>query len=159
MNFIETVKSLSGPTLALITTRTEVKMNKKDVATKTEANPYLGATKLSTLLVELAPKYEKTVNDQREAEGKAADFEVSERAWGTNVGNGIVENKGKFYISYILKESKSKSKEFFFNDEEIEFSLLESFIPKKKPDVNPVTEKAITFSSVSVENIVSMELV
>jgi hypothetical protein len=47
-HFVKLIKDLAAPTLARIITRTEVKMNKKDVATKSVANPFIGAVKITT---------------------------------------------------------------------------------------------------------------
>ena len=156
MSFIETIKNLTEPTLAMIKTETEVKMNKKDVETKKEANPYLGAKKKSTLLVVLNPKYEKAVNDQREAEGKDTDFEATSRKWGTNIGNGIVDNNGKLYVSYILKESKDT--EYFFDEMPIAKSLLSPYIPKAKPNTNQGVDESVKFMTIALENIKEMEI-
>lgn len=153
-NYIEYIKSLTGPTLVKMITRTEVKMNKKDVETKTIANPYLGAVKITTMVVELAPQYEAAVNEQLTSEGKAAEFEASSRKWGTNLGNGIVENNGKMYVSFIAKEHILTT--YMLGDDIVEKSALEPFIPKKKPNTNQGTEKPIEFRTISVENIMEI---
>jgi len=158
MDYVETVKALTKPTLAIITTNTEVKLNKKDVETKTIENPYIGTRKLAKMIVELAPQYEKAVNDQRETEGKEKTFEAGARAWGTNLGNGVVDNNGKLYISCILKESQGKS--FMFESEPIEESTIDPWMPKKKPSStnNQGVEEAVKFMTISVDNITSLEI-
>lgn len=153
---IDTIAKLDKPTLARMITRTEVKMNKKDVATKSIPNPYVGAVKVTTQIVELAPKYEAAVNEQREAEGKEADFQASARKWGTNLGNGLVENNGKIYVSFIAKEHVLNS--YLFGDKVIEKSELDAFIPPKKPNDKQGVESAITFRNISAENIMSLEI-
>ena len=157
MSVIETVKALTQPTLALVTTNTVAKLNKKDVETKTIANPYTEVRKISTMLVELAPKYEKAVNDQREAEGKEQNFEASDRKWGTNLGNGIVDNNGKLYISMILKESKGTM--YMVDGKEIQKSDIEKFMPKSKPSTNQGIENEVKFLTITAENIASLEIV
>lgn len=153
---IELIKSLKGPTLARIITRTDVKMNKKDVETKSIANPYVGAVKVTTMIVELAPQYETAVNEQRTEEGKTADFEASSRKWGQNLGNGLVENNGKMYVSFIAKEHVLTS--YLFGDQVIEKSVLEPFIPKKKESTTQGVENEIAFRTVSVENLYTVEV-
>ena len=151
MEIVQVVKSLIAPTECILTIETEVKMNKKDVATKTEANPYLGATKIAKVRAILNPDYQKKVNDQRESEGKEADFQASERKWGTSIGNGIIEKNGNLYISYIHVETLESN--YFFNGEEIEYHKLSPFVPVKKSSSNQGVEKEVQFRMVAVENI------
>ena len=155
--FVDAVKELTAPTLAKVVINTEVKMNKKDVETKAIPNPYIGARKFSVMNVTLNPKYETAVNDQREAEGKEQDFKASARAWGVNIGNGLVDNNGKLYISMIVE--KTIDVYYEFEGELIEKSKLEPFMPKVKPSTNQGLEKTVTYLTVAAENIVSMELI
>lgn len=155
---IDTISKLQGPTLARMISRTEVKMNKKDVATKSNPNPYIGAVKITTQIVELAPKYEAAVNEQRESEGKEADFQASARKWGVNIGNGIVEKEGKFYVSFIAKEHVLNS--YLFGDQVISKEDLDPYIPAKKPGSGVQgVENAIAFRSIAAENIMSLEII
>ena len=157
MNIIDIIKSLNSPTEAIITIKTEVKMNKKDVETKTEVNPYIGATKMSTIRVILNPDYEKKVNDQREAEGKEADFEATDRKWGDSIGNGIIEKNGKLYVSYIQTETIHDS--YWFDAKEIEYSKLSPFVPVKKSYGTQGLEQEVQFRIVSLDSIEVLKLV
>lgn len=132
-------------------------MNKKDVATKTIANPYLDAVKITTMIVELAPKYEEAVNEQRSAEGKATDFESSSRKWGTSLGNGIVENNDKLYVSFIAKEHVLTT--YMLADQIIQKSELEPFMPKKKDSGTQNLDSEVVFRTIAVENIMELELI
>jgi len=156
-NFVETIQALTAPTTARLITRTEVKMNKKDVATKSIANPYLGAVKITTMIVELAPQYESAVNEQRTAENKEADFEASSRKWGTSIGNGIVENNGKLYVSFIAKEHVLTN--YMLGDQIIDKSELEPFMPKKKDSGTQNLENAVVFRTIAAENIMELEII
>lgn len=153
---LDNISKLTGPTLAKLVTRTEVKMNKKDVETKTQANPYVGAVKITTMIVELAPKYEAAVNQQRIEEGKTADFEAQSRKWGTNLGNGLVENNGKLYVSFIAKETVLVT--YMFGTDIIDKKELTPFIPKKKPSTTQAVENEIAFRSIAAENIMTVEI-
>jgi hypothetical protein len=157
MNMIELIKSLEGPTKARITTVTDVKMNKKDVATKSKLNPYLGAQKKSVQIVMLAPEYERAVNDQLQSEGKEENFTSQSRTWGTNIGNGLVEHSGKFYVSYMPVEHVST--EYLLDGEPIQKSLLEEFIPAVKSSGNQGTDSVVIFRSVQVSNIVELDII
>ena len=66
-------------TRAVVVTRTPVKMNKKDVATKEIPNPFTEVFKVQTIEVELNADYEQKVNDQRLLEGIAQDFVAGSR--------------------------------------------------------------------------------
>ena len=151
MEIVGLIKTLTAPTEFVLTIETEVKMNKKDVETKSELNPYIGATKISMIRVILNPDYQKQVNDQREAEGKEANFEASERKWGTSLGNGIIEKNGNLYVSYIHVETLKT--DYFFDDKEIEYSKLRPFVPVKKSTGNQGVDKEVQFRMVAVENI------
>jgi hypothetical protein len=156
-HILQTISELNAPTLARMITRTEVKMNKKDVETKTTPNPFGTVYKITTQIVELAPKYESAVNDQLSTEGKEASFEASERKWGTNKGNGIVENNGKTYVSFIAKEHVLTS--YIHNDVVIDKKEFVAFVPVKKPSATQGTDKEVVFRSVSLENIMSVEII
>lgn len=156
-NYVEAVKALEKPTLARMITRTEVKMNKKDVATKTIANPYVGAVKITTMIVELAPHYESAVNEQRVVENKEADFEASSRKWGTSLGNGIIENNNKLYVSFIAKEHVLTN--YMLDDQIIDKSELEPFMPKKKDSGTQNLDNAVVFRTIAVENIMELEII
>lgn len=155
MQVVELIKSLNKPTVAVIKTLTDVKMNKKDVETKSRLNPYLGAQKVSVMEVELAPEYERIVNEQREVEQKTADFQSSTRAWGTSLGNGLVENNGKLYVGFIVK--KHVSTEYLLDDAPIEKSELDAFIPKKTGSSSQGLENEVIYRTVAVENILNLE--
>ncbi len=150
-SIIEFIKGLTNETVIIIDTETEVKMNKKDVATKTIPNPYVGATKRSKQIVKVNPNYEREVNDQREEEGKARTFEAEDRKWGTNLGNGIIEKNGGIYVSYIPVETIET--EYFFNDEKIDYTVLKDFVPVRKDTGNQGVEDVVKFRVIAVDNI------
>ena len=156
-HFVELIKGLDKPTMAKIITRTEVKMNKKDIKTKTIKNPYVGAVKVTTQIVELNPQYEKTVNEQLTKENKEPDFEASSRKWGQNIGNGLVENNGKIYVSFIPKQHILNT--YMLADKIIEKSELDDFIPTKKESSDQGTEIPVLFRTISLENICTIELI
>lgn len=156
-NIIDAIKTLEEPTLARITTNTVVKLNKRDVATKTIANPYDEIRKVQVRIVELNPKYEKAVNAQREAEGKTADFESQERKWGTNLGNGIVDKNGKLYVSVILKDTESTS--YLYQDAPIDKAEFVAYEPVSKPSTNQGIEDVVMFMTFAAENITAWELI
>ena len=155
-DLISYIQSLTAEAAIIIVTETEVKMNKKDVETKKTPNPYIGAIKKSTQIVKVNPDYQREVNDQREQEGKDADFEASSRKWGVSLGNGILEKNGKIYVSYI--PVKTIESWYEFNGEAIEYSELKKFIPEKKSSGNQGVENQVQFRVIAIENIKSFKV-
>jgi hypothetical protein len=152
---LNTVKGLTGPTRARIITRTPVKANKKDIATKTIVNPYTDAVKITTMIVELNPAYEQAVNNQREIEGLLPDFQAGARKWGTNIGNGIVQNGEQYYVSVICKETVLIT---YMNGPEIlTEDQLKPFMPIRKSS-NQDVANPIAFRSISIDNIYKLEI-
>lgn len=156
-HYVEAIRELTKPTLARMITRTAVKMNKRDVETKSIENPYIGAVKITTQLVELAPQYDRAVNDQRVIENKESDFESSSRKWGQNLGNGIVENNNKLYVSFIAKEHVMTN--YMLDDVIIEKSELLKFMPKPKASSTQNVDSEVVFRTIAVENIMELEII
>lgn len=146
---INTIKSLTNKdVLAVLTIQTVVKMNKKDVETKTIPNPFDVVTKASTMRVLLNPAYEDAVRD---ATGDQT-FQAGERQWGENIGNGLVDKDGVLYMSFISKEHIQTI--YHHQGKVIDASEIKPFLPKKKEGSEPVS-----FRTVKVENILSLDLV
>lgn len=152
---LEVVKSLNKPTLAKIITRTLVRMNKfsKD---KSIANPYKRVYKVSTLIVELNPAYETSVNQQRIVENKPADFVAESHTWGKHVGHGIFERNGKTYISVISKRVVMVN--HLTRDALIEKSEIETFLPKQSKTNKQNLDNLVAYRTFSVDNILSIQL-
>lgn len=155
-DLISYIQSLTAEAAIIIVTETEVKMNKKDVETKKTPNPYISAIKKASQIVKVNPDYQREVNDQRNEEGKDADFEASSRKWGVSLGNGILEKNGKIYVSYIPVKTIESSYEF--NGEAIEYSELKKFIPEKKSSGNQGIENQVQFRVIAIENIKSFKV-
>lgn len=155
-DLIKYIQSLTEEAAIVITTETEVKMNKKDVETKKTLNPYLGAIRRAVQIVKVNPNYQCEVNDRRQEEGKDTDFEASSRKWGTSLGNGIVEKNDKIYVSYIPVQTVESSYEF--QGEEISYKELARFIPEKKSSGNQGVENEVQFRVIAIENIKSFKV-
>jgi hypothetical protein len=154
MTILNQIQSLTENNVkAIITTRTVVKMNKKDVATKTEANPYVEVIKVAKQLVTLNPLYESAVNEELIAEGKEADFKAGERQWGENSGNGIVQNGDTFYVSYLWNENIDKT-QYIADGNEVSYDVFARFVPVKKVSSTP----DVGFRNVKVDNIIALEI-
>lgn len=138
---IETVKSLTKPTLAKIITRTLVRMNKfsKD---KTEANPYNRVHMVSTMIVELNPTCKNS--------------DSQSNAWGNRIGNGISERNGKLYVSVITKRSVMVNHLTF--DSIVEKTDFVDFLPKQSSSSNQKVDNLVAYRTFSLDNILSIEL-
>jgi hypothetical protein len=144
---LNTIKSITTKDVpAILTIKTIVKMNKKDVETKTIPNPFDVVEKTSKMKVLLNPSYEEAVRDATNDQS----FQAGERQWGENIGNGLVDKDGTLYLSFIAKENLETT--LIHQGKVIQSSEIKPFLPKKK-DGEPVV-----FRSVKFENIVSLEL-
>jgi hypothetical protein len=100
----EYLRGIRGVVAAVIVTLTEPDMLKSSDGMG--RNPYLGRVrKRSTLHCSLGSSYAAAVNEQRQAEGQAADFVADRRKWGTRVpSTPLIEHKGELYLEYLVKE-------------------------------------------------------
>jgi hypothetical protein len=158
MNIQEFAMTVEPDTQVVLHTKTLVKMNKKDVETKTIVNPYEKIYKISSVLVTLNSNYEKRVNDERSAEDKDADFKAQEMKYGKMVGNALLENKDQLYIKCIEEEKIGKSKYFTDTDEEISYSEFEKFIPVKKSSGSQNLGNEVKVRNFKIESIIGFEV-
>ena len=90
--------SLRSTQVATIVAITEVKMRKT-------GNPFTGGVrKVQKIKVEVNNNYENKVNDTRDLEGKATDFEVAPLQWGSHASSAVIEHKGGLYLQTIVLE-------------------------------------------------------
>jgi hypothetical protein len=123
------LNQLSGPVTAVMKTKTEVRMNKKDVATKSVANPFGKIYKLQEVIVEINRIYEDTVNDERVMEGKKASFEAEGLPWGTAVNNIVILKDGMPYIKTIETGKVGSATYLTETGQVIKYSDIAPFIP------------------------------
>lgn len=139
-----------------LVSRTPVKMNKKDVATKSIDNPHGAIYKVQTINVEFNPKYEMKVNTARMLEGKDQDFEAEARKWGAHVNGGIIEKNGQLYLNTV-EESKIGSPVYETEDgTEVKYDDLKPFIPAYKPAVKQGLEDDVRVRTFKLENVIGM---
>lgn len=139
-----------------IVTRTPVKMNKKDVATKTIANPNGAVYKVQTINVELNAQYEMKVNTARMLEGKEQDFEAEGRKWGVNVNGSIVEKNGQLYLK-VVEETKIGTPVYETeNGTEVSYDDLRAFIPAYTPAAKQGLEDDVKVRTFKLENVIGM---
>jgi hypothetical protein len=139
-----------------IVTRTPVKMNKKDVATKQIANPHGAIYKVQTINVELNPQYEMQVNTARMLEGKEQDFEVSARKWGVHVNGGIIEKNGQLYLNVIEEAKVGTAVYETENGVEVKYADFAAFMPAYVGAVKQGLETDIKIRTFKLENVIGM---
>lgn len=152
VKFFDTVRE---PVRATIVTRTPVRMNKRDVATKTISNPYV-AFKVQTIEVELNANYEIKVNTARFLENKEQTFEAEGRVWGENVNGSIVKHGDQLYLKVIEGDRVGAPVYELENGDAVEYSALKPFIPAYKPSAKQGVDEEVKSRSYKLENVIGM---
>lgn len=100
---IEFLKNFKSSKKVTMVTKTEVTLNKKDVATKSIPSPWAKKPlyKVSILEAEINFDYEDKVNDQRLLEDKSTDFEASKPVWGEAISKSLDFYKENYYVKVI----------------------------------------------------------
>jgi hypothetical protein len=101
-------------------------------------------------------RYENSVNNQLDREGKEADFVAKPRKWGTHIeGTPLVEHKGNYYLELKVENSLDYRYESIAGIE-LDKDEINKQLPPKKSYPNQGTDKAIILRDYKVENILSM---
>ena len=141
---IELVNGIKGTTFISADIASEPKMRKTD-------NPYLGATKVTTLSGAINFDYESSVNNQLDREGKEADFKAAPRSWGQHVDNWI-EHKGNYYLP--IKVQGHSDPIFIHEGNKIDKEVLKPFLYEShKPHTQEELDKEVVVRDVKIENI------
>lgn len=144
---------------AIIIAKTVVKMNKKDVATKTEINPYDLIEKVQTYHVTVNKPYQESVQDQMIKEGVEGTFTAQKRKMGgKKINNCIIEKEdGQLYIQTILNKG-DVNPTYYHKDQLIEKALFNRFIPISSHSTRQPVENEVKVCTFKIENIVSVEI-
>jgi len=157
---IEIIKTVRGSTFFKFVAETVVDMRKT-------GNPFVGATKVSTVAAQLGCDYETKVNNQLGREDKAMEFVVSPSPWQLHTDNKhfLTDKKtqSKLYlVVFPLKKSDERiaaePTKYFFNGKEIERALLEEFFPKPSVPKNQGVENPVIYRSYGFDSFKSMTL-
>ena len=155
IKFFDNFKSCQRAT---IVTKTPVKTNKKDVATKTIPNPNGDVFKVQTIVVEFNADYQGKVNDQRLIEGVAQDFVTEQRAWGKHVNRSIVEHHGQFYLHCIEIEKQGKAVYETMGGKKVDYADLLAFIPKYNGTVKQELEDEVKVRDFKLQNVIGINI-
>ena len=131
-----------------ILTVTTVKMNKKN-------NPYFEQVlKLNKFNALIGNEYDQRLGTVSEQNGVEKP-ELGRNFVGEHVSKCVLfnENKNEYYLQYEQPKNYVSRAVYVFNNRQIEKSLFESFLVKKKPNPNKPT-----FLTVMVKNIKSISI-
>jgi len=136
---------------AIIKVNTEVRMRKT-------GNPYHGTRKHSTCHVKFNASYKAEVNAARLAEGKEADFEPTDRKWGTRVGETpLFENKGRDYVHCLIVDT-IEHHYVAPNGDAVEFDQFRQFVPEQRDPASQQLEEPVIVRSYNVDNVEQVTL-
>jgi hypothetical protein len=158
MNIVEFAKIVKPDTKAILQTKTVVKMNKKDVDTKSIPNPHTEVFKINTIKVTMNADYQYRVNEQRIKEGNSANFEAKSMGYGQMVGNALLENNGQLYIKCIEENRIGVPIYVDAANNVIEYDELKPFIPSRKSNGQGVEEE-IKVRNFKVDSVIGFELI
>lgn len=157
---VEFLKKYKSATEIAVRTKTAVKMNKKDVATKKIPNPLSEAYKITNFKADINFDYEDRVNDARLVEGKEMSFEAQQAKWGTFVSKSLNEKDGNFYLKLIPKDKIGATTYCKADGELVDYLALDPFIPKpaaKKPSGQGL-ENPVPYRTYKLDSIIYIEI-
>lgn len=150
---IDFIGKLTGPTRAVLKSKTSVKLNKKDVETKSIPNPHGDVFKIQEVEVELNAKYEDAVNNARLLEGKQQDFKAGSARWGEFLNNSVLRKDDGLYVK-VIEIGKIGTPTYITDDGEIlSEDAIAPFMPVKKGSVKQDVEDQVKVKMFKVSSI------
>jgi hypothetical protein len=129
--------SLRSAQVATMVAVTEVRMNKT-------GNPFYGLVrKVQKIKLEINNSYENKVNDARDFEEKATDFEVAPLQWGNHASAAVIENKGALYLQSIVLERDPAPIYIDASGMLVNFADIKPFLPPKRPNARQDLEQDV----------------
>lgn len=161
-NLVAFFNGYKGYCRATLTICTEQKMNKKDVATKTRANPYEKVLKFQTVIVDLNVDYEEKVNDARMLEGQTdRSFKADSRKWGVDINKAIIEkDEGQFYLRYVEISKEGHATYELDDGTKVNYADFADFVPHYSSNGKQDLEEGnrIQFRTVKLENVIGLNI-
>ena len=140
---------------ATMTTRTEVKLNKKNKA-KTKVNPFSVVYKVQKSVVDINRDYEKAVKQQQAVEGVPTNFEKEKLTWGKHVCKAVIEHKDNLYLQTILVGKRGKTVYENANGESVNFADIVEFMPERKASAKQNLEDEVQVRTFAFKNILEL---
>lgn len=157
-DLIKFLSSYKSAKTATIVSKTELKMNKKDVATKQTPNPTPVAYKVSLFEADLNFDYEDKVNDARLLEGKEQTFEAKEAKWGEFVSKSLNKKDDTYYLKVVPTKSLTKTTYEDADGKKLEYSTLEPYVPIKKEYAGQGLDTAVAFRAFKLDSIIHFKI-
>lgn len=157
---VEFLTSYKSAKTATFVSKTVLKTNKKDVATKTTPNPYDKIYKVSVFNGEINFDYEDKVNDARLLEGKKQIFEAGEAVNGLEfISKALSFKDGGYYIKIIPEKSLLPSVYELETGEKVDYELIKPFVPVVKNNgSNQELDKPVVFRSFKLDSIIHVKI-
>lgn len=150
--------SVNTPLRAKVVTRTPVKMNKKDVATKTIANTLGDIYKVQTIEVDLNADYEGTVNNHRLFENKQQDFKAEDLTWGRHVNGAVIEHEGQLYLKTIEVSKIGPCVYETASGTQINYSEFAAFVPQYGGAVKQKLDDEVKVRTFKLSNVIGFNV-
>ena len=117
-------------------------------------NPYASVSKVQKLNCFINFDYEKSVNRQREREGKEPDFQAEQRTWGEHLTGSIVTHNQNEYVQ--LKVEKVLGKSYIADGHVVTNEEVERFITPKKTSDNQGVDRQVTVIAPKLTSIIEV---
>lgn len=155
IDFLTKYKSVKTAT---IVSKTELRMNKKDVATKQIPNPTPVAYKVSLFEADVNFDYEDKVNDARLLEGKEQNFEAQEAKWGEYVSKSLTKKDDTYYLKVVPTKSLTKTTYEDADGKKLDYSTLEPYVPVRKEYTGQGLDNAVAFRAFKLDSIIHFKI-
>lgn len=157
INFLTSYKSAKTAT---VVSKTELKMNKKDIATKQTPNPYPIAYKVSLFEADINFDYEDRVNDARLVEGKEQSFEAGEAKWGQYVSKSLTKKDDQYYMKLVPTKSLTKTTYEDADGKALDYDSLKPFVPVRKESASTSQglDNAVQFRAFKLDSIIHFKI-
>jgi hypothetical protein len=144
------LRNVKGTTAVTVTAVTTPRMNK---TVDGQANPLYGrVTKRTIRNCMIGFRYENSVNNQLEREGKERGFQAMPRKWGQRVaGTPLVEHNGGLYLE--CKVERDLEERYLIDGHFVPHHYVEPFLAKRSTTSRQGVDKAVVMIDVALENI------
>lgn len=106
-------------------------------------NPFIGTRKVQKVKLEINNNYENKVNDARDAEGSATDFEAKPLQWGEHASACVIENKGELYLQTIVLERDPNPTYIDAHGNTVAWEDIKPFMPPYRPNARQELEQEV----------------
>jgi len=150
---IEFIKGIKGATTVGIDYESPVKMKKT-------GNPFADrcVTKSQSVSGMIGVNYENSVNRQLVREGKEPEFEAQARTWGEHVSSAIVVSKDGNFSIILQAVNPPQNVQYFMDGAPIDKSVIEDFLPVRKPSAHQGTEKPVMNQTFRLDRVKSIRV-